>query len=224
MRKEKKAEVPEDEGEGVPLWYISFADMATLLLAFFVMLTTFASFDSASVKKINGVFTSMSSYTIFPTANAKDSMAPPPGRANTSENGSEKTTGCEADQVANPQVIPFIAQSEAFKDRKVLYIPCGNLFWAGGATLQPQGQQSLLTLADFLRQMPCQVIIGETGLGSGDEDARLKRAVAVLDFLVNNGKLLSLQCGLSNSDCSLSTRSLDQPMIQIVLLSKDICH
>jgi flagellar motor protein MotB len=32
----------EDSGEKVPLWYISFADMITLLLSFFVMLQTMA--------------------------------------------------------------------------------------------------------------------------------------------------------------------------------------
>jgi chemotaxis protein MotB len=37
-----KPKPPEDSGEKVPLWIISFADMITLLLSFFVMLQTMA--------------------------------------------------------------------------------------------------------------------------------------------------------------------------------------
>jgi chemotaxis protein MotB len=223
-KRDEKPAAPEDEGEGVPLWYISFADMATLLLAFFVMLTTFASFDNNSVKKINGVFASMSSYSIFPEGPSKDSMMRASPKANISENGAEKPTDIEQDQTKNPPVMPFVADSDAFKGRKVLYIPCRRLFWGPGTSLrQPEARQCLTTVAEFLRQMPCHVIVSEIGPGSGNDDARLKRASAVLDVLVGSGNLSASMCGLSGSQCSLSTRTLDQPMIQVVLLSRDLC-
>lgn len=40
MSKRKPKAAPEESGEKVPLWIISFADMITLLLSFFVMLQT----------------------------------------------------------------------------------------------------------------------------------------------------------------------------------------
>lgn len=43
MRKRKPAPVPEEKGESAPLWIISFADMISLLMAFFVMLLTLSS-------------------------------------------------------------------------------------------------------------------------------------------------------------------------------------
>jgi hypothetical protein len=220
-REEKPAE--EDSGESVPLWYMSFADMATLLLAFFVMLTTFASFDSNSVKKINGVFVSMSSYSIFPEGPSKDSMVRASPRSKISENGAEKPSASEQDQTKTPPVMPFVADSDAFKDRKILYIPCRRLFLGGTSVMQLDARQCLMTIAEFLRQMSCQVIVSEIGPGSGDDDARLKRATAVLDILINCGNVPADRCRLSGSECSLSSRSLDQPMIQVVLLSKDLC-
>jgi outer membrane protein OmpA-like peptidoglycan-associated protein len=39
----KKKQVQEESGEKAPLWIISFADMISLLMAFFVMLTTMAT-------------------------------------------------------------------------------------------------------------------------------------------------------------------------------------
>ena len=43
----------EDSGEKVPLWYISFADMITLLLSFFVMLQTMAHTQDAKLLGIS---------------------------------------------------------------------------------------------------------------------------------------------------------------------------
>jgi flagellar motor protein MotB len=46
---EKKGPPPEEKGESAPLWIISFADMISLLMAFFVMLLTMASTKSGSL-------------------------------------------------------------------------------------------------------------------------------------------------------------------------------
>lgn len=42
----------EDGGEGAPLWIISFADMMSLLMAFFVMLSTFSGFGPSEAEKL----------------------------------------------------------------------------------------------------------------------------------------------------------------------------
>ena len=53
-----KPKPPEEEGEGAPLWMISFADMASLLMAFFVMLTTFSAFGPKESIKLRQVIDS----------------------------------------------------------------------------------------------------------------------------------------------------------------------
>jgi flagellar motor protein MotB len=45
----KKAPPPEEKGEQAPLWIISFADMISLLMAFFIMLLTMANTKSGKI-------------------------------------------------------------------------------------------------------------------------------------------------------------------------------
>jgi outer membrane protein OmpA-like peptidoglycan-associated protein len=57
MSKPKPAPVPEEKGESAPLWIISFADMISLLMAFFVMLMTMATAKSGKLcNEGEGVF------------------------------------------------------------------------------------------------------------------------------------------------------------------------
>jgi chemotaxis protein MotB len=47
-------ECPKCPPVGAPAWMATFADMATLLMAFFVLILAFANFDSVSFKKLSG--------------------------------------------------------------------------------------------------------------------------------------------------------------------------
>ena len=60
MAKAKKAE--EEGGESAPLWIISFADMISLLMAFFVMLSSFTSYDKSEEKKLRAAIKATLAY------------------------------------------------------------------------------------------------------------------------------------------------------------------
>ena len=61
MAEEVEAEIEEEEEEcpkcppvGAPAWMATFADMATLLMAFFVLILSFAEFNVPKFKQISG--------------------------------------------------------------------------------------------------------------------------------------------------------------------------
>ena len=51
---EDEHECPECPPKGAPAWMATFADMATLLMAFFVLILSFAEFNVPKFKQISG--------------------------------------------------------------------------------------------------------------------------------------------------------------------------
>ena len=51
---EEDHECPECPPKGAPAWMATFADMATLLMAFFVLILSFAEFNVPKFKQISG--------------------------------------------------------------------------------------------------------------------------------------------------------------------------
>jgi len=49
-------ECPKCPPSGAPAWMATFADMATLLMAFFVLILSFAEFNVPKFKQISGSF------------------------------------------------------------------------------------------------------------------------------------------------------------------------
>ena len=50
----KEKECPKCPPVGAPAWMATFADMATLLMAFFVLILSFAEFNVPKFKQISG--------------------------------------------------------------------------------------------------------------------------------------------------------------------------
>ena len=53
MAKEKKQ---KESSEGAPEWMVTFSDMTTLLLTFFVMLIAMANFDKVKYETVKATF------------------------------------------------------------------------------------------------------------------------------------------------------------------------
>ena len=52
---EEQEECPKCPPVGAPAWMATFADMATLLMAFFVLILSFAEFNVPKFKQISGL-------------------------------------------------------------------------------------------------------------------------------------------------------------------------
>ena len=54
VEEEEEEECPKCPPKGAPAWMATFADMATLLMAFFVLILSFAEFNVPKFKQISG--------------------------------------------------------------------------------------------------------------------------------------------------------------------------
>ena len=190
--KAKKPVQEEESVEGAPLWIISFADMMSLLMAFFVMLSTFSSFGPAEMAKLHKVVQT----TLMPDFYAgwhrslpRGALGPQSLAAGQFAKGSEKPTLEETYQ----SKLLAETEPEDFRTRKVFVIESKSVFWASGLTLSAGGRDYLDTLAAFAAKVPGRIVISESGPDSAgaaaaqDPELGLRRAIIVMKYLADQG-------------------------------------
>ena len=215
----KKHEPPQEEesAEGAPLWIISFADMMSLLMAFFVMLSTFSSFGPAETAKLHKTVKA----TLMPDyyggwfrTQPRGAVGPQPLAAGQLAKSSEKPTLDEGPGNA------LLAESrpDDFRTRKIFVVESKEVFWAAGVTLSANGREYLDTLATFVGSVPDRLVISESGPGD-DPELGLRRAVVVAKYLADKG--------ISKDRCSIGAAGMRPPeepgaerTLEIVLLDE----
>jgi len=218
----KRKKDAEPDAPKIGAWMVTFSDCMTLLLCFFVLLLTFSSFDKIELDKLSGAFPNMAMESIFPNPlTIKDAIVPPKENPvdHTAE-GSEKPTAAPPASIKNPRRSPADLDPEAYRDRKVLSIPSSRLFYGRGSSLTAGGKELLEAMASFLRRMPCQVIIGQTGGQGGD--ASLARALAVMRYLTVQMDLPNDRFGISAGNSLRPGRPEESPKMRIVLLARGL--
>jgi len=161
-RKPKQKVQEEESGEGAPLWIISFADMMSLLMAFFVMLSTFSSFGPAETAKLHKAVRAalMSDFLGgWYRSQPRGAVGPQAIAAGQLEKGSEKPT---LEETAGGGLM---AETEPldFRTRKIFVVESKSMFWAAGTTLSANGRAFLDDLAAFVGSVPDRIIVSETG-------------------------------------------------------------
>ncbi|MDA3904184.1 MAG: flagellar motor protein MotB [Desulfuromusa sp.] len=182
---EKKHKCPP---KGAPMWIVTFSDMVTLLLTFFVLMLSMANMDVVKFEQ------------------ASDSLAGAFGVLGSSD----KT------EVSTPKIVSFSPVNDDFtsqvyrrlktklrelklnkkiklvKDRGavVLRIDEAVLFKSGQRYLQPEAEPILQKVAELIRPLPLNLKIEGHTDDLGDEmnnwDLSVNRAVVVLRFLATN--------------------------------------
>jgi outer membrane protein OmpA-like peptidoglycan-associated protein len=221
MAEEPKQQQEEESCESAPLWIISFADMISLLMAFFVMLTTFASFGPAESAEITGIarIALLPNYGWF-SSHPKTAMEPKKKavaqaeRAEKVEKGSEKPTlEQSSDGMSLSETVP-----KGFRIYKVFLLESKIAFWANGTTLSRKGRDFFNNLASFVSKVPSRIIISESG--SDDKiDFGITRSIVVMKYLVDKG-ISADYCNISTEGMSPTETFKGERMLEIVLLDE----
>jgi len=219
MARHPKPKQEEEAAESAPLWIISFADMMSLLMAFFVMLSTFSSFGPAEALKLRKVVTvalSPNLYGGWYRSQARTAIGPQSIAAGQQEKGSEKPT---LDETQGNGVLAE-SKPQDFRTRRVFTIESKKVFWASGVTLSRSGREFLDTLAAFANRVPGRIVIAENGPGANPE-LGFARAVRTLTYLAARG--------VSKDRCCIGTRGTlaDQDagterMLEVAILDESI--
>jgi hypothetical protein len=190
----------EEEGGGhsVGLWYVSFSDMITLLLSFFVMLATFSSYSKDAGKKFAGVCEAISSYSIMGARQETSSLLPPePLEQEWTRRGSEMPTHSENKDVTNPRPPSPPAGSHAYDPVQLVRIPASRLFWGNGTQLTPAGKDLLHLFGQHARDLSCLIVIRQLDVPGADPARGMDRAAAVMDRLTGSLKIPAGRCSIS---------------------------
>ena len=194
---QKQPPQEEESVEGAPLWIISFADMISLLMAFFVMLATFSGIgpkESAKLRKVINSTLAANYYGGWYKNLPRGSMGHQMVAAGQAEKGSEKPT---LEEAAGSGLLNE-TQTKDFRSQKVFMIESDKAFWGSGTALTAQGREFLNCLSMLLSKIPGRLSISEVGPGD-NPDLGLFRAIAALEYLSRNG--------VPKSRCSITTRA-----------------
>ncbi len=173
---------------GAPMWMVTFSDMVTLLLTFFVLLLSMANMDQIKFNQ------------------ASDSLAGAFGVL-----GSDRKTAVEQPRVVSysPMDDDFTSrvyrriksklrelklnrEIEVVKDRGavILRIDEAVLFTSGSSALQPDAEAVLRKVAELVKPLPLNLKIEGHTDDQGNElnnwNLSVNRAVAVLRFMATN--------------------------------------
>ncbi|HAL44833.1 MAG: hypothetical protein A2Y12_07965 [Planctomycetes bacterium GWF2_42_9] len=206
----------EESGESAPLWMVTFSDMASLLMAFFVMLTTFASFGPEESEVIRGVRDVMlrPNYGFFGEP-PKTSVIKPHTKSEVL-GGSEKPTF-----ETEPGGGIGKKDLEDFRNKKVFLLQSQSAFIANSANLSPNGREFLNNFAMFVKQVPNRIIISESGGKERKVELGVARSMAVLKYLVQRG-VSADYCNIGAEGISPAENFRNERLLEITLLDEGI--
>ena len=198
-KKKKKSEGPA----GAPAWMVTYSDLVTLLLTFFVLLMSMASMDpvrfteaSSSLKDAFGVH-SRPAHVEFAIP-----ILPAPPKTKYNPVQTELTTKIHRKIKAQLEKFELSKDVEAIRrDDGTIILRVNNtiLFKPGDSRVTPQSLPVLRKIADMIRPLPMTLRIeghtddqvSTTAEGYGNWDLSIARAVSVTRFY-EQGDLLPL--------------------------------
>lgn len=184
------AKKPKKPMAGAPLWMVTFSDMMTLLLTFFVLLLSMATLDQVKFTQAAGSLSDAFGVGILGSS-TRTEVAPP-----------QIVSHVPIDDDFNKRVYQRLRTQlrELKLDRKiqlvedrgavVLRIDEAILFGSGQSALSPEAGPTLRNVAALVRPLPLNVKIEGHTDDIGDDmrnwELSVGRAVSVLRFMAEN--------------------------------------
>jgi flagellar motor protein MotB len=212
---------PQEEeggGEGAPLWIISFADMVSLLMAFFIMLSSFSSVGDKEAMELKQVMkTALAPYGGFFQARHQPGLVPMPEAKGQADLGSEKPT---LENATNNKSLKE-TRNDNFKTDKVFLVESSKIFWADGVALSGEGKKFLDAIALFTNQTPGRLIISEDGPFLKHDDLGIFRAIVATEYLCGKG-VLKNRCNIAPKPTSKTEDLNTKRMLEITFLEEGV--
>ena len=193
----KKEECPA----GAPLWMVTFSDMVTLLLTFFVLLLSMATLDEVKFTEAkSSIKEAFGFHTVAAPTKYSLPIIPSPPKSKFSPIPQQTTLTYYKRIKTDIEMTKINEQVEVLRDqdRIILRINESVLFDRGSAVLKPAAYPLLRKIADIVRPLPMAMRIeGHTDdqvprtLRISGWDLSVARAVSVMRFY-NRGKLFPL--------------------------------
>ncbi len=216
MAKQQKQR-EDDAPAGAPEWMVTFCDCMTLLLTFFVLLLSFATFHKETLPQLGFSFAQAMSIVGTSPSDQRDSI----WDRMSSDQSVPQTEGSETRTPATQQSSNFMREQRSldFRNLKVFSVPSSVFFWGSGAAISEQGRQVLDAMGVFLQHQAGAVVLSETA-PDGADALGLERAQAVMNYLVNESQLdrgrFSLSASTTMREKSTARR------LEITLLDRSV--
>lgn len=213
MAKQRPA---EEETGGCPEWMVTFCDCMTLLLTFFVLLLSFATFHKETLPKLGRCFTQAMPTLSLKAGKQDDAMF----QRREMQDQSRQTQGSETPTQVQRETKNFMREKKPldFKNLKVFTVPSSEFFFGQGAALTPEAKKALDALATYLNSQTGRIVISENGPDS-QISIGLQRAMTIMNYLIDKNVKkdrmnISIQTTLKTSPT--------QRQIEITLLDKSV--
>ena len=204
-------------------WLITFCDCMTLLLAFFVMLLSFSSFDPEVLNRLQGGFEQLSYSSLSDRQRlAREAPIPQPGVVHRTEEGDGANRFDDLEPVEKPRDPLEALAADAYRDRRVLTVPSEMLFVGRTHLLKGQARRMLSVIADYLRLVPCRIIVSETVADAEAQDRGLARTWAVVGHFTEQEGLEANRFGIAVHIEKAPHRPDFKPAIRIAMLSRKV--